>query len=72
MGNAFLKELEQIITTNEHPLRSHEVADDVAHPVTNETITKYKKLITYILLRYVKSKVMGKEIGQLTQSFGKF
>ena len=42
MGNAFLEELKRT-TISATPTALEEVANGVAHPVTKETITKYKK-----------------------------
>ena len=50
MSNAFLGELKRT-TFSATPTALEEVANDVAHPVTKETITKYKKLIEDPLLR---------------------
>ena len=50
MGNAFLEELKET-TINTTPATLEEVANGVVHPVTKETITKYKKLIEDPLLR---------------------
>jgi hypothetical protein len=70
MGNAFLEEMKKTIESNAHPLQPEEVANGVVHPVTKETITKYKKLIDDPLMRDVWSKAMCKELGRLTQGFG--
>ena len=43
MGNTFLEETKETVTVHQHPLQLEEVANDVIHPVTRETITKYKK-----------------------------
>ena len=50
MGDAFLEELKRS-TINATPTILEEVANGVVHPVTKETITKYKKLIEDPLLR---------------------
>ena len=42
----------------------------MVHPVTKETITKYKKLIDDPLMRLVWSKSMCKKLGRLCQVFG--
>ena len=44
MGDAFMEELKRT-TINATPLELEEVANGVVHPITKETITKYKKLI---------------------------
>ena len=69
MGNAFLEEMKRT-TTSYHPLGPEEVANGVVHPVTKETITKYKTLINDPLLRDVWSKAMCKELGRLCQGYG--
>ena len=69
MGNAFLEELKRTaISATSTALE--EVANGVVHPVTEETITKYKKLIEDPLLRETWSKAMCKELGRLCQGFG--
>ena len=70
MGNAFLDELKQTVRINDVPVNIEEVANGVVHPVTKETITKYKKLIADPLLRDTWSKAMCKELGRLAQGFG--
>ena len=66
MGNAFLEELKQTTNINDHPLvKSEEVVNGVVHPVTKETITKYKTLVEDPLLQAVWSKAMCKELGRL-------
>ena len=69
MGNAFLEELKKT-TINATPTTIEEVANGVVHPVTKETITKYKKLIEDPLLRETWAKAMCKELGRLCQGFG--
>ena len=68
MGNAFLEELKKT-QINATPLGLEEVANGVVHPVTKETITKYKQLIEDPLLRDTWSKAMCKELGRLCQGF---
>jgi hypothetical protein len=70
MGNAFLEEMKRTVENNACPLQPEEVENGVVHPVTKETITKYKKLIDDPLMRDVWSKAMCKELGRLTQGFG--
>ena len=43
MGNSYMQELQQSMANNATPSRLEEVANGVVHPVTKETITKYKK-----------------------------
>ena len=70
MGNAFLEELKRT-AISANPTTLEEVANGVVHPVTKETITKYKKLIEDPLLRETWSKAMCKELGRLCQGFGR-
>ena len=51
------------------PLNLEQVANVVVHPVTQETITKYKKLIKDPLLRKTWMEVMAKELGRLSQEW---
>ncbi len=46
-----------------------EVVNSVVHPVTNETITKYAKLIDEPLLCDIWMKVMCIELGRLAQGY---
>ena len=50
MGNLYTQELQQSMANNTNPSGLEEVANDVVHPVTKETITTYKKLINDHLL----------------------
>ena len=70
MGNIFLAEMKETVRLNEPPPDIEEVANGVVHPVTNKTITKYKKIIADPLLRETWSKAMAKELGRLAQGFG--
>ena len=54
--------MRQTVSINAASLELEEVANDVVHPITNETITKYNTLIEDPLLREVWSKVMCKEL----------
>ena len=45
MGDSYMQELQQSMATNLNPQQVEEVANGVVHPVTNETINKYKKLL---------------------------
>ena len=49
-----------MIIVNETPLQIDEIATSSAHPVTKETITKYKQLIDDLC----------KELRRLTQAYG--
>ena len=55
MGNTFLEKLKRM-AISATPMALEEVANGVVHPVTKETITKYK--------------AMCKELGRLCQDFG--
>jgi hypothetical protein len=70
MGSAFLDEMKLTIEVNDTPLDPQEVANGVVHPVTKETITKYKTIINDPLLWDVWSNAMCKELGRLIQGFG--
>ena len=61
--------MRRIVKVNDTTLGPEEVANGVVHPVTKETITKYKKLIDEPLMRLVWSKAMCKELGRLCQGF---
>ena len=43
-GNAFLQELQWSMDTNADPLHWEQIANDIVHPVTNKTSTKYRKI----------------------------
>ena len=47
-----------------------QVCNGVVHPVTKETITKYKKLANDPLMKGVWTKAMCKEFGRLAQGYG--
>ena len=49
---------------NVHP---EHMANGVVHPVTKETITKYKKLISDPVLRETWLEAVCKELGRLAQ-----
>ena len=53
--------------TKADPLNMEKAANGVVHPVTQETITKYKKLIDNPLLRKTWMEAMTKELGRLSQ-----
>ena len=50
IGNAFLHDMKIIVKVNDTTLGQEEVANGVVHPVTKETITKYKKLIDDLIM----------------------
>jgi hypothetical protein len=70
MGNAFIEEMRQTVEIYDTPFSPEEVANGVVHPVTKETITKYKQLIADPITRTVWEKAMCKELGRLTQGYG--
>ena len=70
IGNTLLHDMKRIVKVNDTSLELEEVANGMVHPVTKETITKYKKLIDDPLMRLVWSKAMCKELGRLYQGFG--
>ena len=45
------------------------VCNGVVHPITNETLTNYKKVIQCPQLREVWMKAMCKELGNITQGY---
>ena len=45
IGNALLQDMKRIVKVDDTTLGPEEVANGVVHPVTKETITKYRKLI---------------------------
>ena len=53
----------------QHSIDLEEVCNGVVHPVTNETITKYHKLIDEPLLRDVWMKAMCIELGRLASGY---
>ena len=64
-----MDEMKHTIEFNDAPFSLQHMANGVVHPVTKETITKYKKLIEDPLLRDEWSKAMCRELGRLTQGF---
>ena len=46
------------------------MANGVVHPITKETITNYKKLISDPILRDIWMRAMAKELGRLAQGYG--
>ena len=78
LGNAFLADLPQFvpgILQNSKlvftpPPDIEEQCNGVVHPVTNETITKYKKMIDELLLCDVWMKAICIELGRLAQGYG--
>ena len=70
MGNVFLKELKRT-SINAIPTALEEVANGVVHPVTKETITKYKTLIEDPLMQETRSKAMCKELGRLCKGLAR-
>ena len=63
-----MKELESIGERAEELGLEH-VANGVVHPVTQETITNYKKLIKDPITREIWLKAMAKELGRLAQGW---
>ena len=61
--------MKHIVKVNDTTLGTEKVANGVVHPVTKETITKYKKLIDDHLMKVVWSKEMCKELGRPFQIF---
>ena len=46
-----------------------EMANGIVHPITNETITKYQKLVEDPLLKDTWMKAMCIELGRLAQGY---
>ena len=69
MGNIFMDTLKERVSQAENVDPMH-VANGVVHPVTKETITKYKKLIADPLLRETWLEAMCRELGRLAQGYG--
>ena len=70
MANKFLEELKQSMIKEVEQTDIEQVANGVVHPITKETITKYKKLINDPITREVWIKAMAKELGRLAQGYG--
>ena len=69
MGNAFIEETRKTIELYDAFFYPEEMANWVVHPVTKETITKYKQLIATPLSREVWEKAIYKECGCLTRGY---
>ena len=61
--------MEFIDTSNrfQHMIDINEVCNGVIHPVTNETITKYTKLMNDPALKVIWVSAMSKELHRLAQ-----
>ena len=78
LGNAFLADLPHYVPSALQnsklvlisPADIEESYNRVDHPITNETVTKYKKLIDEPLLRDVWMRAMCVELGHLVQGYG--
>ena len=70
MGMEYLDELSHMAGRNLDPLAIEQIANGVVHPVTKETITKYKKLIADPILRDEWMLGMCRELGRLAQGYG--
>ena len=57
-------------TVSNNEIDPEHAANSVVHPVTKETITKYKQLIDDPLLRETWQEAMCKELGRLAQGYG--
>ena len=66
-----MQKLQQSMANNVDPIRLEKVANSVVYPVTKETISKYKKLINAPLLQDDWMKGVYKELGRLSQGYGK-
>ena len=78
LGNAFLADLPKFVPRTLQnsklvftlPPDIEEQCNGVVHLITNETITKYKKMIDEPLLRDVWMEAMCVKPGRLTQEYG--
>ena len=70
MGIAFIEGTRKLIEIYNAPFDPEEMVNRVVHPVTKETITKYKQLIADPITQEVWEKTMCKELGRLTQGYG--
>ena len=70
MGNVFMDALKDQVAESKVNLDPEHVVNGVVHPVTKETITKYKKLINDPILRDTWLEGMCKELGRLAQGYG--
>ena len=57
--------LKDRVTESETNVNPEHIANGVVHPVTKETIRKYKKLIDDPLLRDTSREAMCRELGRL-------
>ena len=69
MGMEYLEELSHMAGRNVDPLAIEQITNGVVHPVTKETITKYKKLIADPILRDEWMLGMCRELGRLAQGY---
>ena len=69
MGNSYMQELRQSMANNADPIGHEEVANGILHPVTKETITKYKNFMNDPLLQGGWMKGMCKELRRLAQGY---
>ena len=58
------------MATHADPIRLEEVANDVVHTVTMETLIRYKQLINDLLLQDDWMKGICKYTGRLAQGYG--
>ena len=69
MGIAFIEGTRKLIEIYNAPFDPEEMVNRVVHPVTKETITKYKQLIADPITQEVWEKTMCKELGRLAQGY---
>ena len=60
-----LQELQYQMKKNADPLNVEQVANDVVHPITQETITNHSKLISDPVAREIWLEALAKELGRL-------
>ena len=65
----FLEDTRRTFTVKDTPLKIEEIANNVVHPVTKKTITKYKQLIDDPIMRKVWVMAICKELGRLSEGY---
>lgn len=67
LGNAYLDELSNMAGSNLGPVKIEQIINGVVHPITKETITKYKRIIANPLLKDDWMMGIYKKLGRLAQ-----
>ena len=66
IGKLFLQDMKRTVKVNDSTLVPEEAANGVVHPVTKETITKYKKLIDDPLMKLCGQKQCARNLADFT------